>query len=51
MSHLSLSPTCIYREGSTAPEGTQALWVNQITAAHFGNVDPEAMIKLIESLT
>ncbi|WP_348622577.1 hypothetical protein [Paenibacillus polymyxa] len=39
------------REGSTTPEGTQALWANQITAAHFGDVDPEAMIELIKSLT
>ena len=39
------------REGSTVPEGTHALAVNQITAAHFGNVDQETMIKLIESLT
>lgn len=38
------------REGSTTPEGTQALSVNQITEAHFGKVDPEMMIKLIESL-
>lgn len=39
------------REGSTTPEGTHALTVNQLTAAHFGNVDQTAMVKLIESLT
>ncbi|MCY9543613.1 hypothetical protein M5X17_20660 [Paenibacillus alvei] len=39
------------REGSTTPEGTHALSVNQLTAAHFGNVDQAAMVKLIESLT
>ncbi|WP_268626933.1 hypothetical protein [Paenibacillus alvei] len=39
------------RESSTTPEGTHAMTVNQLTAAHFGNVDQAAMDELIESLT
>ncbi|NOU80616.1 hypothetical protein GC101_17265 [Paenibacillus sp. LMG 31459] len=38
------------REGSTQPEGTHALSVNQITEAHFGNVDADTFLRLIESL-
>lgn len=38
------------REGSKTPEGIHTLMVNQLTTAHFGNVDHAAMVKLIESL-
>lgn len=39
------------RQGSTTPEGTQALSVNKITAAHYGNEYPDKMKHLIKSLT
>jgi hypothetical protein len=40
------------RDGSNVLEGTEALAVNQITSTQFdGGVDPEALRKLIESIS
>ncbi|WP_268629229.1 hypothetical protein [Paenibacillus alvei] len=33
------------REGSTTPEGTHALSINQLAAAYFGNVEQAGMAK------